>query len=1232
VSDFTGWDAGNFIRETLRSRPVFASAAERNPMYLKEIELENFKSFARKTRIPLLEGYTAVTGPNGAGKSNISDAILFVLGPKSSRVIRAGKLTDLIFNGGKEKKPASECKVSLIFDNSDRLIPIDSDKVKLTRVVRVAETAEGYYSYFYVNDRRSSLGGFDNLLANARISADGYNFVQQGDITRIVEMTNLERRRILDDISGITRFDEEIQSADKERFTAEENIGRLSIILDEIRKQMKQLDADREGAMKYKDLYDRLQMAQACTSVKKKESVEREISSLNEQVGSYSKEREKAEQKKEELGTEFTSISEQLTAVESEINERGGEEAKEIKEKIDNLRIEIARAKDAVQNSEEMTLSLKEVRQAQKEDLKAIQKDLQGIEEKLAPFQSELDKKSKLLEEKRAKLTAHQDEITKSDSEISGLQKESLELSVDINTKGEKLHALNLEQDRLTEKVSRFRIDISNSEETRKTYEFELKDSEWSIKELKSESKSSNHGIRKLQEEYQSKRNRERKLLEQSQDLENAVKTLTREYNQLKAEAEAVDMIKRGQNAAVSGILEARDRGIIKGVHGTIAELAEVEDEHETALNVAAGARMQAIVVDTDEVASECIGYLKKNKAGRATFLPLNRMLDGRPRGKAIMAAKTSLGFAIDLVKFEEKYKSAFWFVFGDTVVVKNLDEARKLMGGVRLVTLEGELAEASGAMVGGTLEKNLMKFGAPSQSRIEKKAAELRSAIEESEKIHAELAQLKIDIAELENRIRDTNAKDTGECVKISSLETKKTEIEQRLASIDEDLKSKNKELAETLDLLEKGKADVERFSREIEKLKKKKEAKDKKLLEATPQELSQALKKLEAEIFDLSNEVSSLNSEIQTVTKQNEIVLGRKKEIETGIQQTEEKMAELKLKGEKGAEKQAQYDTELRALLKMERSMGDQLNSLRTKRDSLYKKKTDTEANIEKMTTKVQTNCDFVMSLRTKLQEAEKRLADTQTEVAQYDKVKLPEEMPSLEDLRLTIGDCERQLQGLGAVNLKAIDEYEEKKNRFDGLKEEIKQLDRQKANLVKLVAELNDKKKLGFNKIFVGINENFRRTFAELSGGGEADLLLENEQDPLAGGLIIKARPKDKKAVRMEALSGGEKSLTALAFIFAIQAHEPSPFYLLDEVDMFLDGINAENVARAVRRSARNAQFIQISLRKVTLKEADHILGVTMQREGISEIVMKPNIGEGADVMEQGDQQGQAEQEAG
>src|SRR5512136_3081996 len=274
-------------------------------MHLKEIELENFKSFGKRTRVPMLTGYTAITGPNGAGKSNISDGILFVLGPKSSRVIRAGKLTDLIFNGGKAGHPASECKVSLFFDNTDRLIPFDSDIVKLTRLVRKSESEEGYYSYYYINDRKSSLGDIESLLAHARISADGYNFVQQGDITRIVQMGNVERRRILDDISGISRFDDDIARAEKERIDAEENVSKLNVIIDELKKQMRQLESDRECAMKYRDVRDKLMLSKAQLAAKKKEEVESELAAIQGQIASYEKEKiqlqESIEQKKEEM-------------------------------------------------------------------------------------------------------------------------------------------------------------------------------------------------------------------------------------------------------------------------------------------------------------------------------------------------------------------------------------------------------------------------------------------------------------------------------------------------------------------------------------------------------------------------------------------------------------------------------------------------------------------------------------------------------------------------------------------------------------------------------------------------------------------------------------------------------------------------------------------------------------------------------------------------------------------
>lgn len=1183
-------------------------------MYLKEIELENFKSFGRKQRIPFLGGYTAITGPNGCGKSNISDAILFVLGPRSSRVIRAGKLTDLLFNGGKEKKPATECRVSLIFDNKDRLLPIQEDKVKLTRLVRLSDsTPDGYYSYFYINDKRSSLGEFDSLLANARISADGYNFVQQGDITHIVEMGNLERRRILDDIAGITRFDEEIQNAQKEQAVVEENLSRLAIIQEETRKALKQLEADRTGALKYRELKERHTVAQASIALRRKEGVEREIASLHQQLANYEGEKARLEAKRAELTKTLTEASEALVKVEAALEERGGEEARELKEKIDTLRVEIARAQDAAQTSQEFIQTTKEERKATEEEHTKLTEQLSALQAERKPLETKLAEQTKALAARKAKLAKAQEAAAKADSHLTTLQKEHTALQAALARLEEQLHTQTLEADRLTEKANRARVEIANLEEAKKTYEFELKDAEWSLKELRQATKSTEGTLRKLQETYQAKRNAERKLAQQVQELDQAVVSLTRRYNQLKAESDAADQVRRGYSHAVSSILEARDKGQIKGIHGTIAELADVEAKYETALNVAAGPRMQAIVVGDDGVAANCIAYLKKNKFGRATFLPLNKMMDGRPRGKAIMAAKESIGFALDLVKFEERYRAAFFYVFGDTVVVKDLDEARRLMGGVRLATLSGELAEASGAMVGGTLEETLLKFGAPSQSELDKVAAELRAATEHAEKARAELQALQAEVLALESQLREASTQGGGTVGQADVLQTKQKEFLTRLEALEEELGAKQNELAETLDALDTVKRSLASLQKDLEASKKKKESSAQRLLEATPEEVQREIKALGDEILTLTNETAECKAKVETLSTQIGLVEGRLKELAEGLAQGETKVKELQKKIKQSETKAAQCEVELTALQKMERGMGDALNSLRTKRDGLYKHKTDLESDLSNLETKLQTKADFFLGIQTTLHTAEEKLAEAEREYQAFATVKLPDKLPPLDELRMAVSECEAAMNAIGAVNLRAVEEYDEKRNRFDALKEEIKLLNAQKTNLLKLVAELNDKKRDGLMAVFRSVNENFMRVYAELSDGGEAELVLENEEDPLAGGLILRARPKGKKILRLEALSGGEKSLTALAFIVAIQQYQPSPFYLFDEVDMFLDGINAENVARAVKRNSTSAQFVQMSLRKVTLKWADHLIGVTMQQSGISDIIMDPNLRE-------------------
>ncbi|HTY46730.1 MAG TPA: chromosome segregation protein SMC [Methanomassiliicoccales archaeon] len=1187
-------------------------------MYLKQLELENFKSFGKKISIPLLEGYTAVTGPNGSGKSNISDAILFVLGPKSSKALRAAKLTDLIFNGGPSKQPADYCKASLIFDNKDRIIPCDADIVKLTRLVKLSESTDGYNSYFYVNDRKSSLGEFDQLLATARISADGYNVVQQGDVTRIVTMSTVDRRRILDDISGISKYDEEIVRAEAERKAAEENIDRIGIILTELDRQIKQLEDERTSALRYLEARDKLTLSKAQMAHKKKEATLTEITQTKKQMDEYAKQIESLKLKKQQASDKIKEVESRIAQLEKDIEAKGGGEFAELKQKMDAAKIEIARAQEQSSQSKTGIEEIDEAMQGKVQERSELEKQLADLKKKQGELEQQYLKDLNELETRKHDLDETNKEVSDSDSEVGTLGKRVEELDANIKKKEEERHALVLEKERADDRRERLSTELANLEEGKKTLDFELSDTEFQIKELKSADKTSTNDLKALQEELFQKRNLEGKLSHQAEDLEAAIIRLTREYSQLKAEQEAAENVARGYNRAVRSLLDARDKREIKGIHGTIAQLAEVDPKHEVALNIAAGNRMQSIVVDDDEVAATAIQFLKRGNLGRATFLPLNKMLDGKPRGKALLAEKESEGFAIDLVRFDEKYRAAFWYVFGDTVVVETLDKARKLMGGVRLVTLSGELIESSGAMVGGAAEGSQLKFGA-GKGKLDEVADELRRAKEQAEKVQEELVKVRQAFKDIENALREANNSGSTNSVKVGAFESRRKELKERQSQAQAEITKLSSELSEVERSITNLGPRIDTLAKEALALNGEREGGRKRITEIAPQGLATKLKKLQSDIVELTAAVSREKSEKDTAEAQLELLKQRFKDVESLDKDAKNKVAKLKKLGAEAAEREKKATSELNALKKIEESMSNEVKGLRDKRDAGFKEKTKIEGERDQMQVKIETSGDFTIGLQTKVATAEDRLKELDAEIQSYNvPITLP--LPTLEDIKETIASCERILGSMGAVNLRAIEDYNAKQTRQGELKEEAGRLDKQRKDLIKLMDELNEKKKEALGKVFVAINENFKSTYAELSGGGEAELVLENPTSPFEGGLIMKVKPRNGKVLRLDALSGGEKSLAALALVFAIQQYMPSPFYLLDEVDMFLDAVNADMVAQRVAKSSKTAQFVQISLRKVTLGKADHLIGVTKGEVGISQVIMKPNIADINDVQKE------------
>jgi len=1183
-------------------------------MYLKEIQLENFKSFGRKTTIPFLEGYTCITGPNGSGKSNISDAILFVLGPKSSKAMRAGRLTDLIFNGGSSKKPAKFTKVTLVFDNKSRIIPVDTDDVHLTRLVKLSpSSADSYYSYFYVNGKSSSLQEFDTLLAHARISADGYNLVQQGDVTRITDMGKVDRRRILDGIAGITQYDEDINKAEIKRKDVEDNLDKIDTLLREVRKRTRQLSKDREDAIKYRDIKGKADLAKVQMAFKKKDSLEEQIVSGRNLIKKYGEEQGELEDTLQEMKRKHIDLSKKVDEIEKRMTDLRGEDAKHVKEKIDDLRLNVFKANDGIEKAKFNIKQLKEKRTSLTSDLRKAKKELDNLKTVVQKLAEEISSKKDELKEKEADLNELEEHVTRSDSKALAIQREIVMKRKELDRSEEERHQMLLEKDRADDRLERLTAEIAQMEETVKKYEFEVKDIDYQLREYKKEERVSSTKLKSLNDNYTDQRTKLEKLLKESRQLEETVIQLRRDYEMRRAESQAQESVLKGYSRAVEAILEARDKGTLKGVHGTIAELGRVKKDYEDALAVAAGPRMQAIVVDNDEIAAKAINMLKQKKLGRGIFLPLNKMITGRPGGKALMAMRdsNSMGLGTELVKYKDKYKGAFWFVFGDTVVVKDLTSARKLMGGVRLVTLDGELCEKTGAMIGGNLAPEMMKFGQVQASEIDKVSKDLRKAMDRADKVSKEIKTIRIEMDKVETDLKSFGP-EISLASKVSDLEFRRKEFVSKKDAMKKELANLEKER----DTTEANKVKINRRLAEVEGLLeglgKEREEKNKMLLKATPQELQKKIK-------DLRQATTTLANEIRDMTTSHDTNKAKIDFLEQRVHEVEDELAECKTDLKENEDAVSQFkvaaiknENELKALKQVTVKADSEFQGLMDDRDNVYKENTTLGGQIDKLEEQLETKDDLILQQKDKIRALEEQLQEQIEEVSHIEK-KVTGPLPPLQELQETVRQCEKEMEALEPVNMKALEDFEKEEARMAEMGEEISRLKDQRKNLMKVVDELNSKKKTGLMKVFNAINKNFKRVFAQLSVGGEAELFLENPESPFEGGLIIKAKPKDKKVLRLEALSGGEKSMTALGLIFAIQQYQPSPFYLLDEVDMFLDAINAEAVAQMIRSTTVNAQFIQITLRKATLDQTDHLYGVTIQKSGISQVIGNLNIGD-------------------
>jgi len=1180
-------------------------------LYLKEVHMENFKSFGKKTVVPFFPGFTAITGPNGSGKSNIADAILFVLGPKSSKSMRAGRLTDLIFNGGKKQKnPAKYCKVSLIFDNIERKMPVDTDEVMLTRMIKRAplkDDPNNYYSYYYINGSSSNYTEFMNTLLRARISGDSYNIVKQGDVTSIIEMGGVERRRIIDEIAGISTFDADIQKAEKEKEEVDSNLERITIILKEIDHQIKQLKNDRDEAVRYNELKQQLYEIKAKIALKKKQEIQQQISEITHQIETYEKEQKKLTEQANSLKKQYQEKQQILLDVEQQIAEVGGDEVTEIKHQIDSLRAEVIKNEERINYHNTEIRSLSEDLQKHTTRLESIETELKELNNQKDTLETDILLHQETVKTKEESLQSLKNTLATSDDTSIELSHQMTKLKKEYDTLHSQLHEKKLLHQRLSDQGDSLDTAISELEETKNTYEFEIKDIDWQINELKTNQQEEKKQQKTMEKNLLEQKRRESELTEQLNDIDRGIRRLQQQQAKLQAEYDALTAVQHKYNLAVSEILKARDKGLLKGIHGTIAELAHVKDTYKTAMAIAAGGRMQSIIVDDDESASQAIRFLQQKKLGRATFLPLNKMISGKPRGKALLTVKDphAQGFAIDLVQFQPEYQGAFWYVFGDTIVVDTLEDARRLMGGVRLVDLKGSLIEASGAMKGGSTPKTSLMFGEADRTKLDEVTTQLQTFYSQQEHIESELKTVKATCSEIEQKLTASMMHESLE-KQLQDLQLSKKEFIVKLENLTKQIIDKNKEKETVQMQWEESKQQIAEISEKLKTLETQKDRIGSQLLQGSNKEIAQQVRSLQDELSTEKEMVSKLTAEKEGLTKKIELLIERKEEVSNQIQTITETIAEYNKQIEDAQEKRDDYENNIQALAHVQEKMTDNIKEYTVKRDTIYKETVTLEHDLDTVNTRIESYYDLISRAKYRLPTLEDAIREIDEELKLYGVTLDSQKLPPVESLKQSLRVIQETMQELEPVNMRALEEYEHQSQRKEKLDEDVNHLKEQRKNLVKLVNEITHKKKDRFFIVYHEINKNFKEIYAKLSEGGEAELQLENEEQLFESGLTIKARPRGKKVLLLSALSGGEKSIASLAFIFAIQQYDPSPFYVLDEVDMFLDGVNAENVSRMIKEYAKDTQFIMVSLRKIVLKEANHVYGVTMQDTGISDMI--------------------------
>lgn len=1175
-------------------------------MYLKSIEIHGFKSFANKIVFQFHNGITGIVGPNGSGKSNVADAVRWVLGEQRIKQLRGASMQDVIFSGTETRKPLSYAYVAITLDNSDHQLAIDYDEVTVAR--RIYRSGESEY---LINGTPCRLKDVNELFYDTGIGKEGYSIIGQGQIDKILSGKPEERRELFDEAAGIVKFKRRKAAAQTKLENEKQNLVRVNDILSELEKQVGPLEKQSEVAKVYLRKKEELKSLDINVFLLENKRLREQLASAEEKYNLASTELVETGEKYEGIKEEYERIQQEIESLDTAI-EAAREQLTDTGLMRGKLEGEINVLKEQINSAHGSENHLNNRKAALEEEIAGKEQEKQDILTDKKDTDTQVQEIAEAAAKAKADLEAIQNKITELNNNIEAGKNTIIgELNQRATIKSKMgrfdtmMEQINIRKAELNSRLLRAKSDEAAREET--------------VKKLEETFETVTEELRQMTEQEAASELELGNIRENLTGLDAKLRETQTRFHQEQSKLEALTNITErydGYGGSVKKVMEQKEKE--KGIIGVVADIIQVEAKYETAIETALGGNIQNIVTDNEETAKHMIGFLKQNRLGRATFLPLTSITKPQEfKNPEALKEKGVIGMADELVGTEKEYRNVAKAMLGRIVVVDNVDNAvkiaRKFDYGIRMVTLEGELLVPGGAISGGAFKNNSNLLGRRREmDELEKKVKKLSEDIttynQKIEDTKSKRNKLRMDLEALKTEMQRKSIEQNTARLNISqarermeeeaesaqSLKLEEQEIETKIFEIRSGKESITQELAASEELEKTTQEQILGFQKELEscRLEESEASAHAGEWEVKVEKMRQALDYKQANVDRIGGELERAQAELKEILEaltENAQEVERKKnnilEIEKTIAASHENQDASRKKLDEDLAKKEELSAKQKDFFRSREEMSERMNALDKEVYRLGEQKKKLEDGIEGQINYMWDEYEITLSDAAGLRN---------------------EEMNDLPAMKREISGLKDEIRKLGNVNVNAIEDYKNLMERYTFMKTQHDDLVEAEKTLEGIIEELDTAMRKQFTEKFAEISREFDKVFKELFGGGKGTLELMEDEDILEAGIRIIAQPPGKKLQNMMQLSGGEKALSAISLLFAIQNLKPSPFCLLDEIEAALDDSNVGRFAKYLHKLTKNTQFIVITHRRGTMEQVDRLYGITMQEKGVSTLV--------------------------